>query len=55
MDNPSTVYTFEYDAKHGNVSHRAFEGRNQHTFVADWFRLMLDDHLEDAHELHSVK
>lgn len=54
IDNPSTVYTFEYDAKLGKVTHRGLEGRNQHTFVADWFRLMLDDRLEDAHELQRM-
>ncbi|KAH8275132.1 hypothetical protein KR026_000466, partial [Drosophila bipectinata] len=47
VDNPSTVYTFEYDAKTGKVAQRAFEGRNQYTFVADWFRIMLDEHWED--------
>ncbi|KAH8321706.1 hypothetical protein KR074_012472 [Drosophila pseudoananassae] len=47
IDNASTVYTFEYDAKTGMVSQNAFEGRNQYTFIGDWFRTMLDEHWED--------
>ncbi|KAH8280495.1 hypothetical protein KR018_008605, partial [Drosophila ironensis] len=47
VDCPNTVYTFEFDATHGNVEYTGFEGRNEHTFVADWFRQMLDEHFED--------
>ncbi|XP_016985862.1 protein cutoff [Drosophila rhopaloa] len=47
IDCASTVYLFEYDATQGKVAYKAFQGRNQYTFVADWFRMMLDEHQED--------
>lgn len=46
IDCPSTVYLFEFDAKLGEVAYEVFEGRNEHTFLADWYRMMLDEHLE---------
>ncbi|KAH8401433.1 hypothetical protein KR009_005449 [Drosophila setifemur] len=50
VDCPSTVYTFEFDANQGKVAYKAFEGRNEHTFVADWFRVMVDEFTADATE-----
>jgi len=29
------------------VAYAAYPGRNQYTFVADWYRMMLDEHIED--------
>ncbi|KAI8040056.1 protein cutoff [Drosophila gunungcola] len=47
VDCPSTVYIFKYDAMQGKVAYKAFQGRNQYTFIPDWFRTMLDEHMED--------
>ncbi|XP_017011015.2 protein cutoff [Drosophila takahashii] len=48
IDCPSTVYLFKFDPTRGKVAYQAFQGRNQYTFLADWFRTMLDDHMEDT-------
>ncbi|XP_017069449.1 protein cutoff [Drosophila eugracilis] len=48
IDCPSTVYLFDFVARHGKFGYKAFQGRNQYTFISDWFRMMLDEHLEDA-------
>eukprot|EP00099_Drosophila_melanogaster_P019416 NP_610709.1 cutoff [Drosophila melanogaster] len=47
IDCPSTVYLFQFDASQGTVSYKGLRGRNQYTFVSDWFRMMLDDHTND--------
>ncbi|XP_016958604.1 protein cutoff [Drosophila biarmipes] len=47
IDCPSTVYLFKFDAARGKVAYAAYPGRNQYTFVADWYRMMLDEHSED--------
>ncbi|XP_017049882.1 protein cutoff [Drosophila ficusphila] len=47
IDCPSTVYLFEFDAKQGILAYKPYPGRNQFTFVADWYRMMLDEHAED--------
>ncbi|EDW90872.1 protein cutoff [Drosophila yakuba] len=47
IDCPSTVYLFKFDASQGIVSYKCLQGRNQYTFVSDWFRMMLDEHTTD--------
>ncbi|KAH8345471.1 hypothetical protein KR084_002114 [Drosophila pseudotakahashii] len=48
IDCPSTVYLFKFDPTQGKVAYKAYQGRNQYTFLADWFRTMLDEHIEDT-------
>ncbi|XP_017033521.1 protein cutoff [Drosophila kikkawai] len=46
-----TVYLFDFDAKLGEVAYEVFEGLdNEHSFLGDWFRIHLDERLEDMPE-----
>ncbi|XP_017864548.1 PREDICTED: protein cutoff [Drosophila arizonae] len=46
VDNASTVYLLEYDAENGNIKYKYAEERSEHTFIPDWFRLMMEESLE---------
>ncbi|XP_017835300.1 protein cutoff [Drosophila busckii] len=45
VDSASTVYLFDFDAKNGIITYRPETAGNEHTFIPDWYRLLMEESL----------
>ncbi|EDW01517.1 GH21477 [Drosophila grimshawi] len=46
IDSASTVYLLDYNANNGHITYRVTEDRNVHSFIPDWYRVMLEENME---------
>ncbi|EDW58744.1 protein cutoff [Drosophila virilis] len=46
VDSASTVYLLEYDSKNGSITYKYCKERNEHSFIPDWFRILMEEHMD---------
>lgn len=43
LDNPNTVYQFDYDSNTGTLCYSVFRQPSEKTFISDWYRNVLEN------------